>query len=357
MNSEEKPPDSRNTAVLNTAVDLTIKIGTLLLIIFLCFRILLPFTNILLWAMVIAIIMFPLYTRLGKAFGKRKKLAAVLLAFVALSILLIPSYWLVDSLVVGLKDMADSLQDGSFELPPPSESVAGWPFIGEWLYGNWVAASQNLSQVLSEYLPQLRGFGEKVLNSLAGTGLGILQFALSIIIAAVFLTFSEDASRSSKKLFIKLAGENGEDFARVSEQTVRNVASGVIGVAIIQSTLIGVAMLIMDLPLAGVWIVVTLIFAIAQIPLLLVTIPVIIWLFAIKEPFPAVLWTIYLIVVGASDNYLKPVLMGKGASVPMLVIFLGAIGGFMAFGFLGLFLGAIILSLGYKLYLTWLDSD
>ena len=152
-------------------------------------------------------------------------------------------------------------------------------------------------------------------------------------------------------------GDKGEEFSKVSEQTVRNVAAGVIGVAIIQSTLIGAGMLLMDLPLAGVWIVITLIFAIAQIPLLLVTIPVIIWLFAVKEPFPAILWTLYLIVVGASDNYLKPFLMGKGASVPMLVIFLGAIGGFMAFGFLGLFLGAIILSLGYKLYLTWLETD
>ncbi len=357
MNPDKNNPDKQKSEILTIAVDLTIKIGTLLLVIFLCFKILIPFTNILLCAMFIAIILFPLYTRMGKFFGKRKKLAAVILALVALAFLLIPSYWLVDSLVVGLKGLSDSLQDGGFKLPPPSESVAGWPLIGEWLYENWVAASQNLSETLSEYLPQLRGFGEKVINSLAGTGLGILQFALSIIIAAVFLTFSEDASKSSKKLFIKLAGENGEDFARISEQTVRNVASGVIGVAIIQSTLIGIAMLIMDLPLAGVWIVITLIFAIAQIPLLLVTIPVIVWLFAVKEPFPAVLWTIYLIVVGASDNYLKPVLMGKGASVPMLVIFLGAIGGFMAFGFLGLFLGAIILSLGYKLYLTWLETE
>ena len=187
--------------------------------------------------------------------------------------------------------------------------------------------------------------------------MGILQFALSIIIAAVFLTYSEDAARSSKKLFIKLAGSRGEEFAAVSEQTVRNVATGVIGVALIQSTLIGVAMLIMELPLAGVWIIITLIFAIAQIPLLLVTIPVIIWCFAVKQPLPAVLWMLYLIVAGASDSYLKPLIMGKGASVPMLVIFLGALGGFIAFGFLGLFLGAIILSLGYKLYLTWLETE
>ena len=152
-------------------------------------------------------------------------------------------------------------------------------------------------------------------------------------------------------------GEKGEEFARVSEQTIRNVATGVIGVALIQSVLIGTAMIITEVPLAGLWVVVTLIIAIAQIPLILVTLPLIIWLFAVKQPVPAILWSVYLIFAGLIDNFLKPVLMGKGADVPMLVIFLGAIGGFFAFGFLGLFLGAIILSLGYKLYLTWLDSE
>ena len=116
------------------AVDLTVKLGVLLLVIFLCFRILMPFTNILLWAMVIAIILFPLYRKLGKLFGKRKKLAAVLLAVLALALILIPSYWLVDSLVDGLKRLADSLQGGSFALPLPSETVAEWPQNGERLY-------------------------------------------------------------------------------------------------------------------------------------------------------------------------------------------------------------------------------
>ena len=120
--------------------------------------------------------------------------------------------------------------------------------------------------------------------------------------------------------------------------------------------MIGLGLFIIDIPLAGVWIILILIFAIAQLPVLLIIIPIIIWLFAFKEPLPAVLWTIYLLAAGLLDNILKPILMGKGAAVPMLVIFLGAIGGFIAFGFLGLFLGAIILSLGYKLYLTWLND-
>lgn len=352
ISSDKRPQDT----ILKTAVDLIVKIGVLIVLIFFCINILSPFISILLWAMIIAIIVFPLYERLGGYFGKREKMASIVITVLALAILLVPSYWLLSSLVEGLAHLGTDISDGGFEIPPPSQQVSEWPLIGTWLYTNWLAASENLGLAIQEYLPQIKDIGERLLGALAGTGLGILQFAASTIIAGVLLTYSGDAAKSGKKFFTKLAGERGEEFARVTEQTIRGVATGVIGVAIIQSALIGIALFIIDVPLAGVWVIIALIFAIAQIPVMLVTIPVIIWLFAFKEPFPAVLWTIYLLIVGALDNVLKPILMGRGASVPMLVIFLGAIGGFIVYGFLGLFLGAIILSLGYKLYLTWLDE-
>lgn len=356
MSEQKSPGKDQQENILSTAVDLIVKIGVLVILIFFCINILSPFINILLWAMIIAIIVFPLYEKLGHYFGKRKKIASLLITILALAILLVPSYWLLASLVDGLARLGADINDGIFEIPPPSEQVATWPLIGDWLYTNWLAASQNLGKAIQEYLPQIKDIGEKLLGALAGTGLGILQFALSTIIAGVLLTHSDDAAKSGKKFFTRLAGDRGEEFAEVSERTVRGVATGVIGVAIIQAILIGIAMLIVNIPLAGVWIVITLILAIAQVPVMLVTIPAIIWLFAFKEPFPAVLWSIYLLVAGALDNVLKPILMGRGASVPMLVIFLGAIGGFIVYGFLGLFLGAIILSLGYKLYLTWLNE-
>ncbi len=356
MNEKEpagtKPPDH----ILATAVDLIVKIGVLLVLIFFCLRILSPFVHILLWAIIIAIIVYPLYEKMGRYFGKRKKMASLMITVLVLAILLVPSFWLLSSLVDGLSHLGADFSDGTFDIPPPSTQVAEWPIIGNWIYDNWLAASQNLGQAVQEYLPEIKSIGQKLLGSLAGTGVGILQFALSIIIAGILLAYSEDASRSGKKFFSRLAGDRGAEFAEVSERTVRGVATGVIGVALIQSILIGVAMLLVGVPIAGVWIVITLILAIAQLPMLLVIIPMIIWLFAFKEPLPAVLWSIYLLVAGVSDNILKPILMGKGATVPMLVIFLGAIGGFIVYGFLGLFLGAIILALGYKLYLTWLDG-
>ena len=143
----------------------------------------------------------------------------------------------------------------------------------------------------------------------------------------------------------------------ISLVTIRNVSTGILGVAIIQSVLMGVGLILADIPLAAVWIILILIMSISQLPVLLFNIPMIIYLFAFRDPMPAALWSVYFIVMGLIDNLLKPMIMGKGTDVPTLVIFLGAIGGFMAFGFIGLFLGAIILSLAYKLYLTWVSDQ
>jgi predicted PurR-regulated permease PerM len=195
------------------------------------------------------------------------------------------------------------------------------------------------------------------LNSLADTGLGILQFALSIIIASVMLTHSDEVVRGSDRLFKKLAGEKGLEYAEIAEQTVKNVATGVLGVAIIQTILFGGGMIVAKLPLAGFWMLITLIIAIIQVPMIFVSLPLVIWSIATKEPLPAIPWSVYFLLVGAVDNVLKPLIMGAGSSVPMMVIFLGALGGFIAYGFIGLFFGAIVISLGYKLYLAWLETD
>jgi len=119
----------------------------------------------------------------------------------------------------------------------------------------------------------------------------------------------------------------------------------------------GVGLILADIPLAAIWIIVILIMSIAQIPVFLFNVFLIIHLFAFKEPLPAALWSVYFLAMGALDNVLKHIIMGKDSDVPMLVIFLGAIGGFSAFGFIGLFLGAILLSLAYKLYITWISFE
>ena len=352
-NSSEKS----KAGIVNITIDLILKIGALFLVIFLCFRIVKPFLSILLWGLIIAIILFPLFQKLNQWFGRRYKLSSLLITVVALSLLVLPSIWLVNQLVDGVKFLADQFVEGNLIIPAPSQSVMDWPLIGPWLYDNWLQLSQNIGESVKGFMPQITTWGERILGAFANTGIGILQFAVSIIMAGIFLMFFEKGSESGKRIFNKIVGERGEEFLDISLLTIRNVATGVLGVAVIQTSLMGMGLILADIPLAAVWIIVILIITIAQIPVLIFNIPMIIYLFAFRDPLPAALWSAFFVITGLLDNYLKPLIMGKGAKVPMLIIFIGAIGGFMAFGFIGLFLGAILLSLAYKLYITWISLE
>jgi len=349
--------DKQDGNYVKIAIDLILKVGLLFLVIFFCFKILNPFIGILVWGLIIAIILFPLFQKLNSWLGKRNKLSSLIITLFFLSLLVLPSIWLVNQLIDGVKFMTDNFQDGNLKIPVPPDSVSEWPIIGRWLFDHWLDLSENFGESVKGFMPQITAWGEKLFGALANTGLGILQFAVSIIIAGIFLIFFEKGSDSGKRIFEKIVGDRGEEFMNISLVTIRNVTTGVLGVAIIQSALMGTGLILADIPLAAVWIILILIMAISQIPVLLFNIPMIIYLFAFKDPLPAALWSVYFLVMGLIDNLLKPLIMGKGTDVPMLVIFLGAIGGFMAFGFIGLFLGAIILSLAYKLYGTWMAYE
>lgn len=353
MKVQDDPIGNEKKKVFDISFDLLLKLGGVFLVVFLCYKIVQPFVNILLWSLIISIIMFPAFNLANRHFGNRHKLSALVITLISLSVLVFPSIWLVNQLVEGVKEIVNMIPEGKLRIPPPSESVADWPLIGGWLYDKWMQASENLLESIKNFMPQISTVGEKLLGGIANTGMGILQFALSIVLGGVFLVYFKTASQSGSVLFSKVAGDRGEEFKSVALSTIRNVAAGVVAVAIIQTALMAAGLIMAGIPLAPVWIIIILIMAMAQIPVLIFNIPMIIYLFAFMEPLPAALWSAYFLVMGLVDNFLKPLLMGKGASVPMLVIFFGAIGGFIAFGFMGLFLGAIILSLAYKLYITW----
>jgi predicted PurR-regulated permease PerM len=195
------------------------------------------------------------------------------------------------------------------------------------------------------------------LSALAGVGTGLLQFVVSIIIAGVMLIYSVELSSGAKKLFVKLAGKNGNNFATITISTIRNVVKGILGVAVIQSAMAGLGFFIAGVPFAGIWTVVCLILAIIQVGVGPIAIPIAIYMFSVSDTLTATLLAIWLAITLVSDNVLKPILLGRGAPAPMLVIFMGAIGGFIYNGFLGLFLGAVILTIGYKLFVTWMNTE
>ncbi|HEY5140866.1 MAG TPA: AI-2E family transporter, partial [Methylococcales bacterium] len=149
----------------------------------------------------------------------------------------------------------------------------------------------------------------------------------------------------------------GADFADLAEATIRSVANGILGVALIQSLLAGLGFMVAGVPAAGLWALLCLILSIAQIGTAPILIPVIIYLFYTADTFTAIAFLIWCIPLSLMDNVLKPILLGRGVKTPMAVIFIGAIGGLLSSGVIGLFIGAVILSLGYNLFLLWLNPD
>ena len=179
--------------------------------------------------------------------------------------------------------------------------------------------------------------------------------AWGVIIAAVLLANARSGQRFAHALAEKLAGERGEELTTLARATVSSVATGIVGVALLQSVLAGIGFVAVGLPAAGLWAVMVLLFAVVQLPIPIVMIPIIVYVFSSASTPVAVVFTIWAVFVSLIDNFLKPILFGRGAQVPTLVIFIGAIGGMLTSGIIGLFTGSVILAVGYALFRAWLD--
>lgn len=347
--------DPKLNSIIHYTIETVIRLGFLVLLLAWCLQIIYPFAGIVMWGIILALATAPLYDKLNAKIGGRPKLASAILILVGLSILMIPSWLFLDSLISGVKDLSAELKNDALTIPPPPEAIASWPVIGEGLYDIWNQAATNLEGLIIKYKDQILGAGSIIFDSALSIGGSIVQFIFSTLIAGILLA-TKGTDNIARKFFKRIVGARGDEFADATEVTVRNVTKGVIGVALIQAGLVGIGFLLAGVPYAGLWALLVMILAILQLPPLLIIVPVVAYLFSTASMVPAVLWTIYLLLAGASDNILKPILLGKGAPVPMLVIFIGVIGGFMLSGFMGLFTGAIVISLGYKLVLEWLGE-
>ena len=352
MTSYRPIPDK---AYLNRAVEVSIHLGLVALLAAACFLILSPFIAVVAWGMIIAIAGHPAYVKLKNLVGRRSGLAAVLFASLLLFALIVPIVMLSQTLIEGSQFIAARLQSGTLAVPPPPANVATWPVIGKPLNDLWALASSNLSDALGRVAPQLKSAASQVLSAAATVSLGVLQFFVATVIAGFLLANSTQGARVSRKFAIHLFGNRGEEFETLAAATVRSVTTGILGVALIQALLAGLGFLVMRIPGAGLWALLFLVAAVLQVggPVL---IPFVIYVFATTATTKAVAFLIWCILVGLLDNVLKPLLLGRGLPVPIVVIFLGAMGGFLVMGIIGLFVGPVILSVGYRLLLTWLDE-
>lgn len=346
---------AQDRAQVRRALEAAIQIGLVILLAVACLLILLPFLPLVAWGIIIAIASYPAYRKLQSALGGRGGVAAVLFTLLLLVILIVPVALLTGTLVEGIQALATNLKEGTLTLPPPPASVATWPIIGTPLKNAWSMASSNLTEALKMLMPYLKTAIPGLLAASAGIGLTVLQFFLSILITGVLLANARGGAEVAHSFAKRLFGERGPEFEHLAGSTIRSVTTGILGVAGIQTVFAGLGFLVARLPGAGLWVVVFLIAAVLQVGAL-VLIPAVIYMFAIATTSKAVIFLIWCAIVGSMDNVLKPLLLGRGAAVPIAVVFLGVIGGFMAMGIIGLFVGAIVLSVGYKLLLAWLEG-
>ena len=350
-------PSANEKEYLQKAFEVAVRLGLVGILVISCYQIASPFISTIVWGIIIAVAVRSIHVWLEKALGGRNGLAATLIVLILLLILIVPTVMFSGTLFESVQEISVQLKSGKLHVPPPPERVKNWMFIGDSLYKFWELASVNLQAALTKIAPQLKAFGATLLSGVAGAGAWVLQFFIAIIISGVLLANADSGRRVAHTIATRIAGERGDELVDLSQNTVQSVARGILGVAVIQAILAGLGMLVAGVPGTGLWALLVLILAIIQLPPILILLPIIIYVFSTASTFTAVIFAIWSILVGSCDTFLKPILLGRGAKVPMLIIFIGAIGGFMTSGIIGLFVGAIVFSLGYRIFMAWLQDQ
>jgi predicted PurR-regulated permease PerM len=321
-----------------------------------CFQIIRPFISPVIWGIIISVTLYPVYEKINVRLGDRRKLTATVMTLVLLAVIILPAIQLTVTSADSLNALNAKLAKEGLSLPPPPEGVGEWPVIGASVKAFWQNAAINLEATVAPFKPQIVTAAKWILSTFLGVAGGVLMFAVSLVIAGILMASAKSGGMMSRRVFVRLAGAHGEEMAAITIQTIRGVVKGVIGVSIIQSLLAGLGFAVAGIPAAGMWAFLCLVLAIIQIGVGPVVIVVLIYAFSAMGKVPAILLTIWSVLVMVSDGPMKAVLLGRGAAVPMVVIFIGSIGGFMAIGFLGLFIGAVVLSVGYKLFAAWMEA-
>jgi predicted PurR-regulated permease PerM len=340
-------------------LDILIRAGALAALVVLCFRIFSPFLTLMAWAIILAVSMYPLQRRLVRALGGRNATSSSLLVVLGVVVIIVPTALLMSSLGDSVRKLIQGVQENTLEIPAPKDKVRSWPAVGPRVYSLWSHAHSDLPGLVKSLQPKISELARRALSIVAGIGGDILKFLASLIIAGIVMAYGQSGARSAVAIFSRiLSPEEGPKLAALSTATIRTVAQGVLGVALIQSMVLGLVLLLAGVPWAGILSVCALVLGIAQVPTLIVTIPAIayLWMSGRYATGGAIVYTVVLVLAGLTDNVLKPLLLGRGVDAPMPVVLLGALGGMASDGILGMFVGATLLTLGYQIFMHWVAS-
>jgi predicted PurR-regulated permease PerM len=347
--TSELPPQTIERMI----VDVVIRLAFLGILVYWAGLIVSPFVTIVIWAAILAVAVSPLYEWLKRKVGGRGSIASLVITLTALSIILGPTAILVSSAGEFAQELSTRLEAGTLSIPAPAESVREWPLIGEKVFAVWTDASTNQNAFLKQHSEEVKKIFGGLLSAAAGLGGGVLSFAASVIIAGFLYGGGKSMAGPLADFAVRIVGERGREFVTMSAATVRNVAQGVVGISFGQALFLGVGMMVAGVPAAGLLTFVILILCIIQIGPTLIVLPTIIWAWSNMDTVGALVFTVFMLIGNFGDSAIKPVVMAKGLKTPMLVIFIGVIGGTFAHGLIGLFLGPIVLAILYDLLIVW----
>lgn len=360
MNAPPQPDRELEQRLASPLLEVLIRAGLILAMAMLCYRIFSPFLTLMIWALILAVTLYPLHQFLAHKIGGRQGLAATLLVVVGLVLIVAPTAMLMSSLGDSVRQFVYDVRNNSLQIPAPRPGVEGWPIIGEQIHDVWAKAHADLPALVKSMQPKIGELAKTALNSVASIGGGLLQFLAALIIAGILMAFGQSGGRGSRAISARIAGTTrGGELVKLSTATIRAVAQGVIGVAFIQAIIVGLALLVAGIPWAGALAMIVLVLGIAQIPALIVTLPAIVYIWSSGDysNATAITYTVMLLLSGMADNVLKPLMLGRGVDAPMPVILLGALGGMATSGILGMFVGATLLALGYQIFMGWVAAN
>ena len=318
-----------------------------------------PFLGAAIWAVTIVVATWPLMTSIQSRLWGRRSLAVAVMTVVLLCVLVVPLWLAIGTIVSNADQIAGWVKSlSTLEVPPPPVWLDRVPVFGDDLAAAWqkvaVAGVQDFLKKLAPYgAIVLRWFATEV----GGFGVLVLQFLLTVVFAALLYAKGERAASWIRRFSHRLAGEQGEHSIRLAGQAVRGVALGVVVTALVQSILGGIGLAIAGVPFAAVLTAVMFMLAIAQIGAVPVLALAVVWTYWSVGTGWGTFLLIWTVVVGSMDNVLRPILIKKGADLPLLLIFIGVVGGLIAFGIIGLFVGPVVLAVAHKLLSAWVDEE
>jgi predicted PurR-regulated permease PerM len=349
------PGPAIHPAALRTAVEAAIRIGLIALLVLLCLQIIRPFLFAVIWGVIIAVATHPVFIWLQRRLGGRGGLAASLMTLFWLVLLIGPVSMLASALVDNDTTLGQALSDGRLKVSPPPATVVQWPLVGAPLARYWQLASVNLEAALDQVAPHLRVVSGFLLAKVAGIVFGLLQILVAVVVAGVLVVKAPVGRGISEAVSTRLLGDRGDEFVQLAAGTIRSVSRGVLGIAVLQALLAGIGLVVAGVPAAGLIAFFVLVLSAIQIGPGIILLPTIVYVFTSADTLTALLFAAWTVPVMLLDNVLKPILLARGVQVPMLVIFLGVVGGTLAYGIVGLFVGPVILAVGYKVFVAWLS--